>query len=212
MQLSSVRALKQELFAAPHEVFHAVRSTEVAAFSTRSAPARQQLAASAMQGIALGATRSKGGYRLAVRQQQAGPLVHFMTDEIRRRAKGEVDVAFVAGRKSPHYLALLTNNHVIADENGNRSGDPIVQQGTLDGGTRAANLIGELWKYKKLSTSGTNLIDAALGYVYDDIDVDEQTIGLLGKLAGVGDAPSDSCSPAAMSAGPTARDLPMPIR
>lgn len=231
MKLSSVRALKEELFSAPGTVFDEAPPTHVATFRARTRPAKRQLGAIAMQGIALGAVRSGKGFKLAVRQQESGPLVHFMTDEIRQRAKGEVDVAFVGklipvaaqnrpafyratrrplrigasisdvqpnfesagtlgcfvyGRRSPYYLALLTNNHVIADENGNAGGAPVVQQGTLDGGTRAANLVGELWKFIKLRTNGSNSVDAALGAIYDDVDFDELTIGTLGKLAGPG--------------------------
>ena len=186
-----------------------------------------------MNGIALGAIRSKKSYRLAIRQQESGPLVHAMTEEIRKRAKGEVDIRYVgkivsfasqekpafyrairrplrigssisdvqanfisagtlgcivAGRKAPHFLGMLTNNHVIANENGNSSGDPVVQNGTLDGGSRANNLVGELWKFIKLKKTGINSVDAAVGAIYDDIDFDELTIGTIGNLAGIGNA------------------------
>ena len=232
MKLSSVRALKEEFFTSPGRVFDELPLARAAAFRARTRPAKRQLGASAMHGIALGAVRAKKDYKLAVRQQESSPLVHFVTEEIVERAKGEVDVAFigklvpfaaqvkpafyrtkrrplrigasisdvqlgfvsagtlgcfVSGRRSPHYLAMLTNNHVIADENANANGDPVVQQGTLDGGSRSANLVGELWKFIRLRKVGNNIVDAAIGAIYDDIDYDESTIGTLGKLAGIGD-------------------------
>jgi hypothetical protein len=156
-----------------------------------------------------------------------------MTEEIQRKAKGEVDVryvgrlfalqsqtkpafyratrrplrigssisdvnstflsagtlgCFVAGRRPPHYLGMLTNNHVIADENGNPVGSPVVQQGTLDKGKMPANLVGELWKVIRLRKAGANAVDAAVGAIYEDIAYDELTLGTLGKLQGLGDA------------------------
>lgn len=97
---------------------------------------------------------------------------------------------FVYGRSSPHYLGMLTNNHVIADENGNKAGSPVVQQGTLDGGDKPDDLVGELWKTVKLKKSGTNFVDAAVGALYDDVDFDERKVGTLGNLQGVGDIAS----------------------
>lgn len=232
MNLSSVRDLKQELFTSPASLVGGIETASARAFGARTVRARRTMGADAMRGIALGAVRTKEQYRLAVRQQESGPLVNAMTDVIRRRAKGEVDVryigrlvkfasgtsaafyrarrrplrigssisdvqaafisagtlgCFVAGRKPPHYLGMLTNNHVIADENSNKRGSPIVQQGTLDGGATPQDLVGELWKFTRL-TGGTNFVDAAVGALYSDVHFDENQIGNLGKVAGVGNA------------------------
>jgi len=231
MKLASVRSLKQELFAAPLEIVESTATAGIAAFGARTRPVRKKLALSAISRIALGACHSKKDYRLAIRLQESGPLVRAMTDEIRKRAMGEVDVrfigklvpfaaqdkpafyrakrrplrigssisdvhrnfisagtlgCFVAGRKSPHYLGMLTNNHVIADENGNAKGSAVVQQGTLDGGKKSKNLVGELWKFKRLRKTSANAVDAAVGAIYEGIDVDELTIGTLGILKGIG--------------------------
>jgi hypothetical protein len=83
---------------------------------------------------------------------------------------------------------MLTNNHVIADENGNSNGDPVLQQGTLDGGKKSDNLVGELWKFIKLKKTTSNAVDAAIGAIYEDIDFDSLTIGTLGDLKGIGNA------------------------
>lgn len=188
-----------------------------------------------MTRVALGVSPAKRGYRLAIRQQQSGPLINALTEEIVQRAKGEADVrfigrvtkfasvtspayyqaarrplrigssisdvqtgftsagtlgCFVVGRQSPHYLGLLTNNHVAANENGNASGAPIVQQGTLDGGKKATSLIGELRVFIKLKTTGANELDAAVADLYDDVAYDATSIGNLGKFKGLGEVTS----------------------
>lgn len=232
MKLASVRGLKQELFASPAKLFERIAPATAGAFGTRTVSARRALGERTMSGIALGASRVGKQYRLAVRQQESGPLVRAMTEEIRRRAKGEVDVkyvgklvkfvsqtkaafyrarrrplrigssisdvhaefvlagtlgCFVAGRKAPHYLGMLTNNHVIADENATAKGSPLVQQGTLDGGALPGSLVGELWKVIRLRKTGANAVDAAVGALYEGIGFDEDKIGTLGNLTGVGD-------------------------
>lgn len=228
MNLDSIRELKQQLLTAPQNLVqpvafsHALRSfSRTAAVTTR-----------ALGRIALGAAPAKSGYRLAIRQQQSGPLVAAITEEIKRLAKGEVDVkyvgriakqvnvtkpayyrrrlrplkigssigdvptgfiaagtlgCFVISRAANGYFGILTNNHVIAGENSNAIGDPMVQPGTLDGGAEPADVIGELGKVIKLKATGINRVDAAFGILHEGIEVDVQTIGNLGKLKGVKD-------------------------
>jgi hypothetical protein len=76
---------------------------------------------------------------------------------------------------------------VIAGENANRAGDPVVQQGTLDNGSLPDDQIGELGNYIKLKPTRSNLVDAAFGILHEGIDFDPSTIGNLGRLAGVND-------------------------
>jgi hypothetical protein len=232
MKLSSVRELKQELLTVPRSLVNDVATTR----SFRAFSGRQQTADRAMTRIALGVARAKKNeYWLAVRQQQSGPLVNALTEQIEARAKGEVDVryigrlakfasatqpafyrvkrrplrigssisdvqtnfisagtlgCFVAGRQAPHYIGMLTNNHVVANENGNAAGSPVVQQGTLDGGKLPQNLVGELGKFIRLRANQRNTFDAAVADVYDDIDFDATQIGNLGNFAGLGDVVS----------------------
>lgn len=94
---------------------------------------------------------------------------------------------FVVGRRSPHYLGLLTNNHVIANENANSAGDPIVQPGTLDGGENPDDQVGELGRFVRLRGSATNFIDAAIGDLHEEVEYDARQIGNLGDLSGLGD-------------------------
>jgi hypothetical protein len=225
MKLESIRELKQQLLAAPQTLAQPMAAAE----SMRTFSRRTEMATRALGRIALGAAPAKDGYRLAIRQQQSGPLVAAATEEIKRLAKGEVDVqyvgriakqvdvtkaayyrrrrrplkigssigdvpngfiaagtlgCFVISRAASRYFGILTINHVIAGENSNRLGDPIVQQGTLDGGKAPDDVIGELGKVIKLKATGINRVDAAFGILYEGIDVDVQTIGNLGKLNG----------------------------
>lgn len=93
---------------------------------------------------------------------------------------------FVVRRQSPRYIGVLTNNHVIANENGNSLGSPVVQPGTLDGGTHPNDLVGELGRFQKLRKTATNLVDAAIADIHVDIDYDPRQIGNLGNVSGLG--------------------------
>ncbi len=61
---------------------------------------------------------------------------------------------------------ILSNNHVMADENRANIGDPIYQPGPFDGGT-SSDQIATLSDYKTIvfSTSANNVIDAAIAQV-----------------------------------------------
>ena len=93
---------------------------------------------------------------------------------------------FVVERKAPHYLGLLTNNHVIAGENSKPLGSKIVQPGTLDAGRFPQDVIGELGSFVPLRP-GRNLVDAAVGHLYEGVAYDPRTIGDFGDLVGLGD-------------------------
>ncbi len=228
MRLASVRSLKAELLHSPVVATGAVSaSRSFRAFSTRHAVAERT-----MDDIALGVktTSKKNDYRLAVRLQRSGPLVSAMVEEIRRNAKGEVDVkeigsivkfanrtrpafyqkrrrplligssigdtppvgfinagtlgCFVVRRSAPFFIGMLTNNHVIANENSNPIGSPVSQQGTLDGGSFPDDEVGALGKKVKLRKSSRNLVDAAVGDLFEGIDFDTRTVGTRGQLSG----------------------------
>lgn len=59
---------------------------------------------------------------------------------------------------------ILSNNHVMANENQANIGDPIYQPGPYDGGT-AADQIATLSDFEPINFSGTNTIDAAIAAV-----------------------------------------------
>ncbi len=59
-------------------------------------------------------------------------------------------------------LFVLSNNHVLADENRLALGSPIFQPGLLDGGNPATDQIAQLTKFVTLSTTASNKVDCAI--------------------------------------------------
>ncbi|GLR70245.1 hypothetical protein [Agaribacter marinus] len=73
---------------------------------------------------------------------------------------------------------ILSNNHVLANSNGARIGDPILQPGRVDGGKNPADKIATLQKFVPIkfgSVNNYNLVDAAIArptdikYIYASI-------------------------------------------
>jgi hypothetical protein len=62
---------------------------------------------------------------------------------------------------------LLSNNHVLADENAGVVGDAIIQQGSFDGGGAPADTIATLKRFVMITATG-NTVDAAIGEVTRD--------------------------------------------
>lgn len=58
-------------------------------------------------------------------------------------------------------VEFLSNNHVLADENQARAGDPIVQPGAIDGGVHPGDMIGSLAAFVTLDATSTNHVDCA---------------------------------------------------
>jgi hypothetical protein len=70
-------------------------------------------------------------------------------------------------------IFILSNNHVMADENQASIGDNILQPGPFDGGQDPADRIADLSDFEAIvfSTSANNVIDAAIADVVNDADV-----------------------------------------
>jgi len=67
---------------------------------------------------------------------------------------------------------VLSNNHVLADENRGGVGDEILQPGALDGGQPGIDRIAALERFVALEAAGINLVDAALAILDDDVEFD----------------------------------------
>lgn len=92
--------------------------------------------------------------------------------------------AFVEGPRGR--VAILSNNHVLADENEGASGDDILQPGPIDGGV-LADRVAELSRFVALRGGNSgNAVDAAIAVVDKEV---ESEIGALYRartpLAGV---------------------------
>ncbi len=97
--------------------------------------------------------------------------------------------AFVRPRGGGGKPCLLSNNHVLANENRGKRGDEVVQPGTLDGGKAPGDAVASLGDFIRLKKRGANLVDCALGEIADDsVAFDPAKLRGLGKLAGVGHA------------------------
>jgi hypothetical protein len=86
---------------------------------------------------------------------------------------------------------ILSNNHVLANEDEARAGDWIVQRGTLDGGREPRDRVARLRFWVRLKTRAANFVDAALAEVQPGIAVDAARLrDLMGtrdrRLTGVG--------------------------
>lgn len=66
---------------------------------------------------------------------------------------------------------LLSNNHVIGNEDELPGGAGILQPGTLDGGNPARDVIARLTQTVKLKAEANNRVDAAIAEVLDTTDV-----------------------------------------
>ncbi|MEY2926937.1 MAG: hypothetical protein RL367_1414, partial [Pseudomonadota bacterium] len=91
--------------------------------------------------------------------------------------------AIVVHQKTQRQV-ILSNNHVLANEDRAKIGDAILQPGKYDGGNLAADRCGQLLDFVKLK-SQANLVDAAIATIDPDVAFDHVTLTGLGKLAGL---------------------------
>jgi hypothetical protein len=96
---------------------------------------------------------------------------------------------------------ILSNNHVLANENRGAEGDPILQPGRFDGGKPDRDVIGRLDTFVAVDPDGPNLVDTAIAAPFDPRDVTPDILGI-GRLRGTKDATLDE---KVMKAGRTTR-------
>lgn len=109
-------------------------------------------------------------------------------------------------RRSDGTPLILSNNHVLANENAGRAGDDIIQPGEYDGGRRPGDVIGKLDSFVKLKTVSPNAVDCAVAGLKRTIKYDYQAISDIGKLTGLGGPILDvsgSVSKLGRTTGPT---------
>jgi len=82
---------------------------------------------------------------------------------------------------------ILSNNHVLANENQGKEGDPILQPGRFDGGKTDKDVLARLDTYVALDPEELNLVDAAIAEPFDPRDVSEDILNI-GRLHGSRDA------------------------
>ncbi|MGH2444642.1 MAG: hypothetical protein ACRDGD_01160 [Candidatus Limnocylindria bacterium] len=82
---------------------------------------------------------------------------------------------------------LLSNNHVIADENRAQVGDAILQPGSYDGGVQRDDRIAGLTSFVPLEPDGVNTVDCAMARVDHGVAVELTRHGDDAMLAGAND-------------------------
>ncbi|GBC71185.1 hypothetical protein HRbin02_00964 [Candidatus Calditenuaceae archaeon HR02] len=124
--------------------------------------------------------------------QSARPIPYVSRQRV-RPAQGGVSIGHymvTAGtlgclvRDNEGHVYILSNNHVLANSNNARIGDPIYQPGPYDGGN-PNDTIATLWTWTFLNPNGINYVDAALARPINIQDVSPD-IFYIGKVRGVG--------------------------
>jgi hypothetical protein len=218
MRLDSARGLKELLT----KTVLAPQTALVFSFKSADLPAGSISAVQPSIAIGIG-TQGPGNFVIAVRCQRLELMTGKEIVQIRKKARGEVDVRFVGpitkrttpwtrqrhrpvpmGASLGHFdvtagtLAcfvrnadenaplILSNNHVLANENKSKIGDAILQPGAADGGKAPAEKVAELAGMVRLKKAGKNQVDGAVAKLLKGIQYDPRTIRGLGKLAGLG--------------------------
>lgn len=88
--------------------------------------------------------------------------------------------------RTSNVTVILSNNHVLANENKAKAGDAILQPGTFDEGTNPADAVATLLKFIRLKRNQTNFVDAAIAQPSSDIRFNKTKLGGFGKLKGMG--------------------------
>jgi hypothetical protein len=84
-------------------------------------------------------------------------------------------------------VAILSNNHVLANENDAEAGDAILQQAKDDGGKKSTHTVAKLGDFVKLKYRGTNYVDCAMATVKSSVKANHTKLTDLGTHKGVGD-------------------------
>lgn len=84
-------------------------------------------------------------------------------------------------------VLILSNNHVLANENRAKKGDDILQPGASDGGTAPDDVVAGLYRFVRLTETGVNQTDCAVALLPNGVDYVPAKLYGLGRLAGVGE-------------------------
>jgi hypothetical protein len=121
--------------------------------------------------------------RTRLRPIQAGSSVGFQfTGPMSQHVMAGTFGAVVQAGGSRH---ILSNNHVLANENQLPLGSPIFQPGLLDGGDPATDRVAALARFVPIQTGATseNRVDAAIARIVDEIESNPTLLPKVGKLA-----------------------------
>ncbi|TWU02392.1 trypsin-like peptidase domain-containing protein [Stieleria varia] len=89
---------------------------------------------------------------------------------------------------------ILSNNHVLANENLGRVGANILQPGDADGGRNPRDKVGDLAKFVRLKKRG-NLVDCAMATIDEGMEYYYNELESLGPITGVRTDPLEDGEP-----------------
>lgn len=95
--------------------------------------------------------------------------------------------AFVRPRDGGE-IAILSNNHVLANENDAKKGDPVLQPGLYDKGRKDKDVVACLETFIPLIHTKTNVVDCATATLKNGMEANLKNIRGLGTLKGVRNA------------------------
>lgn len=124
--------------------------------------------------------RAKPWYQSKQRPLLIGSSVGFLANGF--IMAGTLGCFVRSGSSSAVYI--LSNNHVLADENRYAKGGSIVQRGTLDGGSPTAERVAKLTRFVRLDSGQTNVVDGAIAKLNSGIQADLKKLKGIGTLAG----------------------------
>jgi hypothetical protein len=124
--------------------------------------------------------RAKPWYRSKQRPLLIGSSTGFLASEF--IMAGTLGCFVRSGSSSALYM--LSNNHVLADENRYAKGGHIVQPGTLDGGSPTADRVAKLTRFVRLEPKKTNFVDCAIAKLNATSKANVNKLKGIGRLAG----------------------------
>jgi hypothetical protein len=104
-----------------------------------------------------------------------------------RITAGTIGCFVERGRKT----FILSNNHVLADENAGMPGDDILQPGAYDDGKRPGDVVAALARFVRLVHRGTNEMDCALAELRQGIEFNSVPLGMRRHLSPDPASPED---------------------
>jgi hypothetical protein len=78
---------------------------------------------------------------------------------------------------------VLSNNHVLADENNLPPGSPIFQPGLLDGGNPATDRVAVLTRFIPIDMISNNVVDAAIAQIFEPASASPEFLPNVGHLS-----------------------------
>ncbi len=92
-------------------------------------------------------------------------------------------------RRDNGAILILSNNHVLADENRGKRRDAIIQPGSYDGGHQGSDQVGSLDSFVKLQKTAANRVDCAIAAIREGIQYQVGRLRNVGTLTGLAEDP-----------------------